>query len=671
MAEHNFHKILVANRGEIALRIIRAIHAMDKRAVVVHSEYDRDLLFVTEADEAYSLGPGSLSDTYLDREKIIRIARDARVDAIHPGYGFLAENAAFAAACSEHSIHFIGPGVEAIRIMGDKSNARKQAGELGVPVLEGIVGDLESLIGKKEKLPYPVLVKPSAGGGGKGMRIVHDATHFEEAAREASREARNYFGSGDLYVEKYLEDPRHIEVQVLADHHGHSVHLFERECSLQRRYQKIIEEAPSVSISAETREKITRSALRLADGIGYTNAGTVEFLMDADQSFYFLEMNTRIQVEHPVTEMITGIDLVKEQISIAEGHPLSFSLEEIRIRGHAIEARIYAEDPQKDFMPSAGRIENFHHPADPSTRIDTGYTGGNLVESHYDPMIAKVIATGGNREDARKNLINSLKETHITGLRTNRDFLVALLRSESFTANRIHTRFIDKQAETLLAEQENSRDGNPHDLLLAAATLIALQSGPSPENRILSPWHTIGHWRIVPEITLQQKDRLFPVRYELLKGRERMRLRLGESEHEVCLEEKSGYDYRIRIDRHVLHIWGITDRSEVLLDLDGHLFNFRRPDILDERYMGTGSEGKGQESGKIVAPLNGRVVQINNKEGFQVKKGEPLLVIESMKMENKILAPQASVVKKIHVSVGEQVRTNQLLITLDSNDRFK
>ncbi len=666
MSSKNLHKILIANRGEIALRIIRAVHALDKRAVVVHSEYDRDLPFVTEADEAYSLGSGGLSETYLDQAKIIGIALETKADAIHPGYGFLAENASFATACQQNGICFIGPSADAIAMMGNKASAREKAKALGLPVLEAITGDLPELIAGRDTFHYPVLIKPSAGGGGKGMRIVHSAEAFEQQAGEASREATSYFGSGEIYVERFLAGPRHIEVQVIADEHGQACHLFERECSLQRRYQKIIEEAPSSSITPELRERITASALLLVDGMGYTNAGTVEFLMDADHSFYFLEMNTRIQVEHPVTEMVTGIDLVREQITIAEGHPLSFSQEKLHISGHAMEARIYAEDPQKDFMPSAGRIERFQYPAGGETRIDTGFAGGNLVEPHYDPMIAKLIVHGPNREDARKKLIRSLKELHITGLTTNRDFLVALVRSTAFAENRFHTRFIDLEIKSILAEQVQSRLEKSHELLLSAATLIALQSGPIETGHPDSTWHSIGHWRVLPEISLLEEDRTYPIRYELLKGRKRMKIRVENRDHDVCLEEKNGDNYRIRINHHVLHVWGVTDRSEVLLDIDGHLYNFRRTDILDERYMGSGNKDLGTMSNLIQAPLNGRVVQINSQEGYEVKDGEPLLVIESMKMENKICSPRHAVIKKIHVSVGDQVHTNQLLVTLDS-----
>jgi acetyl/propionyl-CoA carboxylase alpha subunit len=664
MKPNNFHKILVANRGEIALRIIRAIRELDKLAVVIHSEFDRDLPFVTEADEAYSLGSGTLAETYLDIAGIIEIAKAAQVDAIHPGYGFLSENDAFARACLEHNIHFIGPDPEVIQLMGQKSNARKKAADLGLPVLEGYVDALDVLIRKKKDLPYPLLIKPSAGGGGKGMRVVFDPEHFEEQAGEASREALNYFGSGELYVEKYLENPRHIEVQVLADHFGNGVHLFERECSLQRRYQKIIEEAPAASISKETREQITSAALKLVKGIGYSNAGTVEFLMEENQSFYFLEMNTRIQVEHPVTEMITNRDLIKEQIRIAQGQPLSFQQDEILITGHSIEARIYAEDPEKGFRPSTGRIETFQVPESREVRIDSGFKKGNLVESWYDPMLAKIITRGKTRADARNHLIQVLKDLRITGLQTNRDFLIELLRSESFKDNTIHTKWVDLQLESLIQSNQARRRNLNKEHLLAAATLIALQNHETPAGGLVSPWHAIGHWRILPEMTLLLHSEKYSVRYELQKGRERMHLHMENRDYQTALERKNKNNYWIRINKQVLKVWGITDRSDILLDLDGHLHRLRRMDILDRRYISAGEGQSDSASGAIQAPLNGKIVQINVKEGDQVKQGDSLLVIESMKMENKIQATMDASVEKIEVQVGDQVQTNQLIITL-------
>ncbi len=666
MNKLEFHRILVANRGEIALRITKAIRELDKLAIVIHSEDDKELPFVTEADEAYSLGSGDLSQTYLNIENIITIAREAHADAIHPGYGFLAENAEFALACEDQGIHFIGPSAEVISLMGNKSNAREKAIELGIPVLEGVTGNLDNLVNNRLQLPYPLLIKPAAGGGGKGMRIVENADMFEEEARAASREALNYFGSGDLYVEQFLEGSRHIEIQVLADHHGNSVHLFERECSLQRRYQKIIEEAPSGFISEYTREKITSMALTLINGIGYTNAGTVEFLMDHKQDFYFLEMNTRIQVEHPVTEMVTGVDLVREQITIAQGFPLSFHQAQVAIEGHAIEARLYAENPGNDFLPSTGRLDGFDLPLSNGVRIDSGYRTGNLVEPWYDPMLAKVIVKGKNREDARKQMIKALKEVRITGLSSNRDFLVGLLRSDYFKENRIHTSLLDQSIDDILHTLRQQRESYELEPLLAAATFIALYNVEESIVATGSPWHQIGHWRILPEIILKSDDKIHQIKYRLQKGNERMWLRINDRESQVSLERRNGHHYWIRVDKQIIKVWGITDRSEILLDLDGHLFKFRRMDILDRRYIQQEKKQKSREPGKITAPLNGRVVQINVKVGDNVKEGEALLVIESMKMENKIMSDHRAVVEQIVVSIGQQVQTNQILLTLAS-----
>ncbi len=666
MRQSNFHRILVANRGEIARRIIRAIRELDKIAVVVHSDFDKDLPFVTEADEAYSLGSGDLSQTYLSIGKILDIAAIAQVDAIHPGYGFLAENAEFAHACQQRKIRFIGPSPEVIRLMGNKSNARNKAFELGIPVLDGEAGTLESLIGSKKMREFPLLIKPSDGGGGKGIRIVQSAKTFESEARKASREALRYFGSGELYVERYLENTRHIEVQVIADNHGNIAHLYERECSIQRRNQKIIEEAPSGSISKKIRDHITTLALKLAEGIGYTNAGTVEFLMNMNQDICFLEMNTRIQVEHPVTEMISGVDLVKEQIKISEGYPLSFTQEDLIIHGHAIEARIYAENPENDFMPSTGRIDTFQVPDNRGVRIDSGFKRGSLVEPYYDPMLAKVVVKGKSRDEARNRLIGALKEVRITGLRTNRDFLIGILRSGHFKENMIHTRFIDEKLDSLLSYDRNNRRSQELGYLLSAATLIALQRNPPSENHLGSAWHTIGHWRILPEIFLLLDREEYRIRYEIQKGRERMRLHLSDQDYKVALERRDNDTYWIRINNQILKVWGATDRSEILLDLDGRLYRLRRMDILDRRFIESSGRENSEGNGKITAPLNGRVVQVNVKEGDTVSEGDPLLVIESMKMENKIQAASGANVEKIQVSVGDQVQTNQILLTLAS-----
>ena len=666
MKGNEFDRILVANRGEIAVRIIRTIREMDKVAMVIYADHDRDLPFVNEADEAYSLGSGDLSQTYLNLEQIMHIAGEARADAIHPGYGFLAENAEFARACEQSGIHFIGPSSEAISLMGHKSRAREIASELGVPVLEGETGDLESLVEKRSKLPYPLLVKPAAGGGGKGMRIVRTAAAFEQEAREAAREAMNYFGSGELYVERFLEGSRHIEVQVIADHHGNRAHLFERECSLQRRYQKVIEEAPSVFISEDTRSGITSAALQLIAGIGYTNAGTVEFLVNRDQDYWFLEMNTRIQVEHPVTESITGIDLVKEQINISQGHALSFTRSEISMEGHALEARIYAEDPMNGFLPSTGCLEAFDLPDGNGIRCDSGYRSGNRIEPWYDPMLAKIIVKGKNREDARRKMIRALKETHISGLPTNRDYLVSLLGSGHFKQNNIHTRLLDTGAEGLLSTKQKQWSGHSPEALLSAAAFISLYNETGINGSTASPWHQIGRWRILQGITLVSDRESYHIKYRSRKGNRQIQLMINDREAEVNLENRKGHQYWLRVNDQLIKVWGITNKSEIFLDMDGHQLMFRRPDISDTRYIRQDKQQNSRTNGEISAPLSGKVVQINVMEGDRVTEGEPMLVIESMKMENKILSDHEAIVEQLVVSVGQQVHTHQILLTLAS-----
>jgi 3-methylcrotonyl-CoA carboxylase alpha subunit len=678
MKRTEFQRILVANRAEIASRVIRAIHGLEKVALVVYADPDRDLPCVTEADEAYSLGSGDLSETYLDMEKILRIARETRADAIHPGYGFLSENAEFAQACEESGIHFIGPSARVISLMGNKSRARETASELGIPVLEGERGELDALLEKASTLPFPLLVKPAAGGGGKGMRIVHSAVSFEQEAREAYREALSYFGTGELYVERFLKGARHIEVQVLADQQGNGVHLFERECSLQRRYQKIIEEAPSASLTEGTRSRITAAALALVRGIGYTSAGTVEFLLDENQDFYFMEMNTRIQVEHPVTELITGTDLVREQIAIAQGDPLSFNQDGVSMRGHALEARIYAEDPLKDFLPSAGTLLSFELPGGNGTeegiwpagpgvvRADGGYRAGNRVQPWYDPMLAKIIVAGEDREDARRKMISALKETHISGLATNRDFLVGLLGSDAFRDNRIHTGFLDTGMKPLLASMEKLRSRYEPDVLLAAAAFISLYPEEETAGGFVSPWQLIGHWRILPGISLQWDQDVYPMTCRSGNGPGHLRLRMPGREVEVRMERRNGNHYGLRVNGRLIHIWGHTDRSEVHLDMDGQRFSFRRTDIPDRRYISPEKKKNSRTNGEISAPLNGKVVRIHVKEGDRVAEGEAMIVIESMKMENKILSDHEAVVQRITVSAGQQVQTNQILLTLAS-----
>ena len=441
-------KILIANRGEIAVRIIRGCRDLGIDAVAVFSDCDKAAFHVRLANEAYHIGPSPSAESYLSQDKIIDAAKRSGADAIHPGYGFLAENAEFAKRCADEGIIFIGPKPETITLLGDKLQARAAALEAGLPVVPGetIEGDdLKTAIGKAETVGYPILIKAAAGGGGKGMRVVHEPKQFEEALERASSEAKSAFGDGRVYIEKYLERPRHIEIQILCDQHGNAIHLNERECSIQRRHQKVIEESPSPMMTPELRQKMGAAAIDIALKTGYIGAGTVEFMVVEDGSFYFLEVNTRLQVEHPVTEMVTGVDLVKEQIAVAEGGPLRYSQEDIKLDGHAIECRIYAEDPQQGFTPSTGTLNHYRIPAGPGVRVDSGVVIFNEVPIFYDPMIAKLVVWGSDRNEAIKRTRRALLEYRVSGLKTTIGFHLAVLDNNKFVKGDLSTSFLAEE----------------------------------------------------------------------------------------------------------------------------------------------------------------------------------------------------------------------------------
>ncbi|BCW94838.1 MAG: biotin carboxylase N-terminal domain-containing protein [Fimbriimonadales bacterium] len=495
-----FRKVLIANRGEIARRVIQACRELSIKSVAVYSEADSGAPFVREADEAYLLGGAPASESYLNIPRLLEIARWSGAEAIHPGYGFLSENPDFAAACAQAGIVFIGPRPEVIRLLGDKGEAKRAAERAGVPIVPGYnpahAASAEELQRAAQQIGFPVLLKAVAGGGGKGMRVVETPGAFLEAAESASREAQNAFGDPRLMLERYLARPRHIEVQVLADQHGRVLHLHERECSIQRRHQKIIEESPAPNLPPETRAALCDAAVRLAEAVGYTNAGTVEFLYDPQtEQFYFLEVNTRLQVEHPVTEMVTGIDLVHWQLRIAAGEPLT--LETPPQHGHAIEARLYAEDPDNDFAPALGTLLAYAQPHLPGVRFDSGVETGATITPHYDPMIAKVIAHAPDRLAAIRRLINALEQTVALGVRTNQAFLIDLLRHPAFQAGDLHTGFL---AEHTVSRAENLP---PEPVLTALAllepltrTLPTRAAGRDAAQRLPSPWEQLGRWRI-------------------------------------------------------------------------------------------------------------------------------------------------------------------------------
>lgn len=494
-----FDKILIANRGEIARRIMRTCTEMGIVTVAVYSEADRNALHALEADEAVFIGKSEPAESYLNMDKIIRAARDTGAQAIHPGYGFLAENAAFAQRCEKEGIVFIGPPSKVIRDLGDKIVARQIMEKSGVPIIPGMLQagcDHPSLMEEAEKIGYPVLIKASAGGGGKGIRIATSPDELEDSCRAASSEAKTAFGDDSIYLEKFFQKAKHVEFQILADSFGNVVHLLERECSVQRRHQKIIEETPSPALNPELREKMGEAAVRAAKASGYVNAGTVEFLLDKDDRFYFLEVNTRLQVEHPITELTTGIDIVRQQILVAAGEKLTISQEDVKARGHSIECRIYAEDPEKDFFPSPGVIEYIKEPAGPGIRNDCGVYSGFDVPVHYDPIISKLIVHAETRDAAVRRMVKALEDYVIIGVKTPIPFMIDVLKSEPFLRGEVYTDFID----------EHFADWKPSgaDINAALAAYIAdemarnrkFKTSKKSEDEIPSPFGTLGHWRL-------------------------------------------------------------------------------------------------------------------------------------------------------------------------------
>ncbi len=502
-----FKKILIANRGEIAVRILRACRELGIGAVVVYSEADRAALHVRLADEAYLIGPSPSRESYLRIDKLIEVARRAGCNALHPGYGFLAENPALAQACADAGVTFIGPSVAAMEQMGSKTAARQLARRAGVPTVPGAVDPLERLDDARalaHEMGFPILLKAVAGGGGKGMRLVATEPELAAAWRDASSEALNAFGDARLYLEKYLQRPRHIEVQILADAHGHIVYLGERECSVQRRHQKVIEEAPSPVVDARLRHAMGEAAVKLAAASGYTNAGTVEFLVDAGGKFYFLEMNARLQVEHPVTEAVTGLDLVKLQIRIAAGEPLPFTQQEVVLRGHAIECRIYAEDPENNFFPSPGKILARRAPSGPGIRLDDGVYAGWTVPNEYDPLLGKLIAWGSDRGEALARMRRALEEFYVTGIQTNVGLFRRILADPEFLRAEIHTRWLDEWFKVAPTRSTAGPGDAFEDAALLAAVLWHLSTNEA-SSAAARPAETLSRWKL--EGRREQLDR--------------------------------------------------------------------------------------------------------------------------------------------------------------------
>jgi 3-methylcrotonyl-CoA carboxylase alpha subunit len=654
-----FNKILIANRGEIALRIIRSVKEMGIHACVVFAEDERNAWFVKEADESYSLGSGALSDTYLNISKIIEIARQNKICAIHPGYGFLAENAAFAESCENNNIIFIGPSADSISLMGNKVAALQFVSELGVPLLESIRSiSPDNLISEALKLPLPIIVKAAAGGGGKGMRIIRLADELKNSVEAASREAMSYFGNSEIYIERYINNPRHIEVQILGDKHGNVVHLFDRECTIQRRHQKIIEEAPSATLNVQNRANLLQTAVEIARKMQYVSAGTIEFLLDEKDNFYFLEMNTRIQVEHAVTEKITGIDIVKEQILIAQGYPVSQSQQQISVLGHAIECRIYAEDPFNNFIPSSGFIHHYIQPEQPYIRVDSSVNSPAEVLPDYDPMVSKVVSFAPTRMKAINLMDNYLKRYIIHGINTNLEYLCTILEHPAFLNNRISTNFCYTENE-VLQQCYNKKIGEINKMDIVGSILFYLFTG---EENSPSVWQSIGHWRQRMNIKLKIADEFINVVFKKLQQNKISFFtnELGPLEitgrklnNEVFLEHIGNKPFAI-----VSNV-----ENKIYCTIKGITFIITRKDLitLDKTKELTQLT---ELTNRIIAPINGKIIKVDVKPDDKVNKGDIIMVIESMKMENSILAPREGIINQVMVKTGDRVMGKDVVALL-------
>jgi 3-methylcrotonyl-CoA carboxylase alpha subunit len=646
-----FRSLLIANRGEIACRVTRTAKAMGLRTVAVYSEADRGAMHVAMADEAILLGPARARDSYLNIERVVEAARMSGAEAVHPGYGFLSESAEFAQACADAGLVFVGPTAGMIKVMGSKSGSKMLMEQAGVPLVPGYHGEAQdeaTLAKAADKIGFPVLIKASAGGGGRGMRIVGSANELGAAVISAKREAKAAFGDDRMLIEKFVENPRHIEVQIIGDSHGNLLSLFERECTLQRRHQKVIEEAPSPTLNAAQREAVCAAARKAAAAVDYVGAGTIEFVSDGKDVF-FIEMNTRLQVEHPVTELITGIDLVEWQLRVAFGEKLPLAQDQIKLDGHAIEARVYAENPHKNFMPSAGRIRTWRTPEQSNgLRIDAGYREGDAVSPHYDAMLAKVIAWAPTRDAAIERLNRGLEDIDVRGIVTNIPFLSALVTHPDVRANAIDTGFIERELKNLTPASRA-----PGDLELCAAVAAILgaeQKAARTESH--SPWQTSG-W-----MPVGRRQRLFTFRHaheaeqeiSLQYGNGPATLSIGEREFAFVSSPRDDGGFDLTLDGMKSHVVAVIEGHDLYLRTRNGRFDLHWVDP----FGGDDEEQVGED--KIIAPLPGTVVALLAEEGATLEKGAPILTLEVMKMEQTLRAPFAGVLKMIKCKVGDIVQ---------------
>jgi len=660
-----FQSILIANRGEIAVRVMGTAKRMGFRTIAVHSDADAQAPHVRKADAAIGVGPAPASESYLNAERILEAARHSGAEAVHPGYGFLSENAEFVRACEAAGFVFIGPTAEAVELMGNKAEAKRRMADFGIPGIPGYHGAEQSddaLLKAADEIGFPLMVKAAAGGGGRGMRLVSDLQSLREALGTARSEARSAFGSNELILERALLRPRHVEVQVFADAHGAVVHLGERDCSVQRRHQKVIEEAPCPVMTETLRTQMGQAAVEVARSIGYRGAGTVEFLLDGEGQFYFLEMNTRLQVEHPVTELITGLDLVELQIRVAQGEPLGFTQEEVSLAGHAIEARLYAEDPAQGFLPCTGRIELWQPATGTGVRVDGGIESGQEVSAFYDPMLAKLIAWGEDRDTARRRLLAALNETVLLGPETNKRFLAEILRNPTFAQGKATTAFIDEKFS-----EGDLRGSEPTLEQAAVAAVIqfcAERDAALAKTVAVAPellhWSSTGSLQTRYRLTCGGREfelAVFPqgMKDYLVKSAE------GATDLSVLAEDSKGV--RLQVNGRTVQACAKLDAGGALhLAMDGDTRVFR------DRLAHSGLDVEEDGAGRVLAPMHGKLVEMFVQAGDSVQKGKRLAVLEAMKMQHDLLAEVNGVVREIHAHAEAQVAADELLFEIELNE---
>ena len=645
----SFEKVLVANRGEIACRVLQSARSLGYRTVAVFSEADAGARHVQLADEAVCIGPATAAESYLNVPALLDACRRSGADAVHPGYGFLSENADFAAACAEAGVTFIGPPAEAIRLMGSKRLSKIAMQKAGVPCVPGYQGEDQSddtLIKEAEAVGLPLMIKASAGGGGRGMRVVTEPQQIAAQLKSARQEAKSSFGNDELILERAVINPRHVEIQVFGDHHGNVIHLGERDCSVQRRHQKVVEEAPSPVVDEDLRRRMGEAAVNAAKACDYVGAGTVEFLLGADGEFYFLEMNTRLQVEHPVTELVTGQDLVAWQLRVAAGEPLPLTQEQVRLTGHAMEVRLYAEDPAQGYLPQTGPVLSWRPASGEGVRIDHGLVDGAEVGSHYDPMLAKIIAFGASRDEARRRLIRAVEDTVLMGLDDNRRFLAAILRHPEFAAGDATTAFIDGP----FADDPGLRAADTPEALwaLAALLLTRIGAGDAAGRAGYRNWHSSGVGAQPLVLAQGDRERTLYLTPDGIHGGPDLTL---DAVHDdgTLIATLDGVRRRYH--------WLYRD-GRVWLQ-DGGL----RACFEERTHRASGGE-QGPGSGQLKAPMDGAVIEVSAAAGDTVKRGQTLAVLEAMKMEHALKADCDGTVDTVTVSAGDQVKRQQLLITV-------